>query len=143
MSLEEKISQLRPLLAERDEIDRKLSELIALGPKPLSVRSKITRRDGTVDTVRPAQPKGRKKSICSICKKPGHNAKTCPNGKAERPKKPDDGGDESTPDDDRPDRIRKLLADGLDDKQIAVEVGCAARIVAFYRKQAGRRSNSI
>jgi hypothetical protein len=73
MSLEEKLNQIRSLLAQRDAIDQQLEGIIGhYGPKPLTVHDKVRKHDEKISTGRPKQ------RVCSKCLKPGHNAKTCP-----------------------------------------------------------------
>lgn len=70
MQLEEKIAEIRGLIAQRDEIDAQLSDLLTAGPKPLTVLDK-PRKQGA-----PGRKKGAR--TCKECGKPGHIAKTCP-----------------------------------------------------------------
>lgn len=82
MELEHAIAQVRTLIAERDEIDRKLGDLLALGPKPMTAGARVR------DT--PPSRKEPKKRKCSICDQPGHNVATCPQGKRQHPNNPPD-----------------------------------------------------
>ena len=72
MTLDDRISSIRMLLTQRDEIDAQLALLIGdeLQPQPSEKRTKRAPRQ-----PKPVTKKGAK--VCKKCGKPGHMAKTC------------------------------------------------------------------
>jgi hypothetical protein len=123
MDLLNAITRVRELLAQRDDIERELSELLNVGPRPLTVRDRSEKS--------PPKPKTSKRA-CSACGKPGHNVMTCPQGKGTHPNNPKR---DTASGDNKPERIRELLKEGLSNDQIALDCDTATSVVAFYRKQ--------
>ncbi len=85
MTLENKIERTRELLAQRDEIDRELGEL--LGGSHEAPRE--TRKETLKTTKKNAG--GRKPGsvhLCSGCGKPGHSIRTCPKARGQHPDNP-------------------------------------------------------
>lgn len=146
MSFEGTIAEVRLLLAKRDEIDGRLSELMSGGAKTIAPK------------VPTASKSGRKQNACSGCGKPGHRVTTCEKAKASDQRIRDrfaDDEEETTGEvteelpanspvqKGRINRITELLKSGHDDDFIAVEANTSPRVVRFYRRQmvdAGRLS---
>lgn len=67
MDFNERLARIKALLAERDEIDQQLAEMLVAGPKPISIRDKA---------VSKKQKVGRSGG-CSECGSRGRHFKTC------------------------------------------------------------------
>jgi hypothetical protein len=95
MSLEEKLNQLRTLLAKRDDIDRQLEAIIGhYGATPPADRSDTVADKLNREALSGYAPKNDRKGkakrvkgtrVCKVCGKPGHMAKTCPTARGAAP----------------------------------------------------------
>src|SRR4051812_771954 len=85
MEYQEKIDLVRTLLAQRDDIDSKLRELLGdKETKPATMLGSAATMPVIKRRGRPAKAK-KGQHTCKLCGKPGHNAKTCPAGRGTEP----------------------------------------------------------
>lgn len=121
MDLEQVLLEIRELLAKRDEIDERLSQLITAGPRPLTVRDR--------QAEKPNGGRGRPASNrrCGQCGGKGHTARTCGKAAGSEERRPEHIEDPLT--EDQYDEVRARKNAGDSSYEVAEALGFSQKHV--------------